>query len=105
MKGMVVNPLFVSEDPQPRKPYVDSVAIASATACTILLGLGCSLGFGLGGLHLMGDSWMQYNEVANSYFTMTPVSHETKLDLRYISMHRLIVTLLYYYRLRLLEYT
>lgn len=76
---MIVKPFSVSEAPQREKSRSDSVAIAFATACTIALGVGCSLGFALGGLHLMGDSWMQYNEFANSYFTMTPVSHAKKI--------------------------
>lgn len=41
---------------------------------SILLGLGASLGFGLGGLYVMGDQWMQLNEALDQYYTMTPVS-------------------------------
>ena len=51
----------------------ETVSMTYATVGSILLGLGVSLGFGLGGLYAMGDSWMQLNEVIDAYYTMTPV--------------------------------
>jgi hypothetical protein len=106
---MIAKMFHVTAEPQPRKTCSDSVAILSATAFTILLGLGCSLGFGLGGLHLMGDSWMQYNDVASSYFTMTPVRYVMNLDVCYLfvafDLQYNIAIILHCCRLLLLEFT
>ena len=52
---------------------------------SILLGLGASLGFGLGGLYVMGDVWMQLNEALDEYYTMTPVS-QPLINLRPINL-------------------
>ena len=51
----------------------NSISMTYTALGSILLGLGASLGFGLGGLYAMGDSWMQLNEVIDAYYTMTPV--------------------------------
>ena len=41
---------------------------------SISIGVGSSLGLGIGGFYLMGDSWMSFNEVTGTYYTMTKVS-------------------------------
>ena len=63
----------------------DTPSMTYAALGSILLGLGVSLGFGLGGLHAMGDSWMQLNEVIGSYYTMTPV-RQTSIHLTSVNV-------------------
>lgn len=57
-----------------RTPYKWSISSPLVAVGSIAVGISSTLGFGLGGLHLMGDEWMQYNAVTKGYFTMTPVT-------------------------------
>ena len=52
----------------------NTLSVTYTALGSILLGLGASLGFGLGGLYVMGDQWMQLNVALDQYYTMTPVS-------------------------------
>ena len=75
--GAIQNPLQASKDTNDlddkRMPYRWSMSSPVVAVLSIAVGISWSLGFGLGGLHLMGDEWMQYNAVTRGYFTMTPV--------------------------------
>lgn len=57
-----------------QKTYVKPLSQPVVAVASIVLGVGASLGFGLGGLYLIGDSWMSYNEITGTYYTMTTVS-------------------------------
>ena len=54
-------------------PHSGSLTVVTVASVSTVIGLGATLGFAFGGFYLMGDSWMSYNEVAGSYYTMTPV--------------------------------
>ena len=73
----IKNPLQPSKEAndldEKRMPYRWAMSSPLVAVLSIAVGISWSLGFGLGGLHLMGDEWMQYNAVTRGYFTMTPV--------------------------------
>lgn len=51
----------------------DSLRMIAVASSSLVIGLGATLGFAFGGFYLMGDSWMSYNDIVGSYYTMTTV--------------------------------
>lgn len=67
--------LYVKSDAsQEQKTYKRPWSQPVVALISFFLGVGSSLGLGIGGFYLMGDSWMSFNEVTGTYYTMTTVS-------------------------------